>query len=634
MIHNDQTKTSSWRLWANGALMAGREFCYSLEIVSVTPVMKLLGLDDEATSLIWISSPILGLLIGPFIGSFSDRCQARLGRRRPFLIFLCLCAMLGMTLLTFAPYMTSALGSTHSALVIAIVGSQMMDWGLDATETPFRAYTLDCVPQSDQTSAFNIQTFLTGLGGGFGFAMAGAFGIGKREELFYIAIVFITITLALTLFSFKERQFKRRKVIDPTSPSKEDIPQLQPSASGARRKPKKIRFEDNLRSFNQRNPTSAKSASRKAQSEAVLRQTQHRTYPKQISLARGFAMTTTRWASDLYKLTDSSSMPAGLDKDDWSDSDYDLTEDEESTDSSLSNRIDGFLQLQAPLDKVDDDNEITTTISTPCLKQPSQAKLDSNANNIIVDAQFEKRKKKKKQPEMLMEPIITPRNIIKSFTSIPTELRMLCLVDLCTWAALCTFLIYYTDVFGEYVYAGDPEAPANSTEFKQYEAGFKMGCYGLVEYSICMSLGSAIIERFDLYERFPVKYFYAAAYGIVTMCCCVMFAYPNVVTIMSLTWLIGMAISVLYTVPLILLAKYHQSSSYVRKSLPGTKRSYGLDCAILVSQNYCGQLAMSIVVGPLIKTFSSNVIIFLITAVFSSFGFILASFFVHYSVPP
>ena len=44
-----------------------------------------------------------------------------------------------------------------------------------------------------------------------------------------------------------------------------------------------------------------------------------------------------------------------------------------------------------------------------------------------------------------------------------------------------------------------------------------------------------------------------------------MYTYPNVVTIMSLTWLIGMAISVLYTVPLILLAKYHQSNSYVRK---------------------------------------------------------------------
>ena len=224
--------------------------------------MKLLGLNDEATSLIWITSPILGLLIGPFIGSFSvfgvkkspnilssrsssnsrfrvslssvkisllskfrvgihfktpdmvqktlisikDRCAVKLGRRRPFIIFLCLFAIIGMTLLTFAPYMINLIG-IESALIVAIIGSQMMDWGLDATETPFRAYTLDCVPKDDQTSAFNIQTFLTGLGGGFGFAMAGAFGIEKREELYYVAIVFITISLGLTLVSFKGNSF-------------------------------------------------------------------------------------------------------------------------------------------------------------------------------------------------------------------------------------------------------------------------------------------------------------------------------------------------------------------------------------------------------------------------------------------
>ena len=68
-------------------------------------------------------------------------------------------------------------------------------------------------------------------------------------------------------------------------------------------------------------------------------------------------------------------MPAGLDKDDWSDSDYDLTEDEESSDSSLSNRIDGFLALQAPLDKEEINDEITATISTPCLKN-STARID------------------------------------------------------------------------------------------------------------------------------------------------------------------------------------------------------------------------------------------------------------------
>lgn len=212
----------------------------------------------------------------------------------------------------------------------------------------------------------------------------------------------------------------------------------KPPVSGVRRT-KKISFEDNLRSFNQRNPAHT---SRKAQSEAILQNQQK--YPKQISLARGFAMTTTRWASEMYRLTDSSSMPAGLDKDDWSDSDYDLTEDEES-ESDLSNRMDGFLALQAPLDKPHSSDEIEATMSTPCLKN-STAKIDSN-NNVVVETEKEKRRKKpkKKEPEpMLMEPVITPKNIASSFLNIPVELKTLCLVDLCTWAALCTFLIYYT----------------------------------------------------------------------------------------------------------------------------------------------------------------------------------------------
>ena len=40
--------------------------------------------------------------------------------------------------------------------------------------------------------------------------------------------------------------------------------------------------------------------------------------------------------------------------------------------------------------------------------------------------------------------------------------------------------------------------------------------YGLVEYSIFMSLGSAIIEKFDLFEKIPIKNIYALSYGIGT----------------------------------------------------------------------------------------------------------------------
>ena len=51
-----------------------------------------------------------------------------------------------------------------------------------------------------------------------------------------------------------------------------------------------------------------------------------------------------------------------------------------------------------------------------------------------------------------------------------------------------------------------------------------------------------------------------------------MYIFPQVEVILSLTWLIGMAISVLYTVPMLLLSKYHRSSVYKRKVL--------LDCII------------------------------------------------------
>ena len=44
--------------------------------------------------------------------------------------------MIGMSLLTFAPYMINLIG-IESALIVAIIGSQMMDWGLEISCSVF-----------------------------------------------------------------------------------------------------------------------------------------------------------------------------------------------------------------------------------------------------------------------------------------------------------------------------------------------------------------------------------------------------------------------------------------------------------------------------------------------------------------
>lgn len=57
-----------------------------------------LGLPEQYYSLTWFLSPILGLVFTPVIGTASDRCVLRWGRRRPFILALCVGALLGVAL--------------------------------------------------------------------------------------------------------------------------------------------------------------------------------------------------------------------------------------------------------------------------------------------------------------------------------------------------------------------------------------------------------------------------------------------------------------------------------------------------------------------------------------------------------
>lgn len=60
--------------------------------------LSFLGLPEQYYSLTWFLSPILGLVFTPVIGTASDRCALRWGRRRPFILALCVGVLLGVAL--------------------------------------------------------------------------------------------------------------------------------------------------------------------------------------------------------------------------------------------------------------------------------------------------------------------------------------------------------------------------------------------------------------------------------------------------------------------------------------------------------------------------------------------------------
>ncbi|TSU50001.1 Proton-associated sugar transporter A [Bagarius yarrelli] len=179
----------------NGCILFGIEFSYAMETAYVTPLLLQMGLPDQFYSLVWFISPILGFLLQPILGAWSDRCTSRFGRRRPFILALAI--------------------DTHKwGIVLTVCGVVLMDFSADSADNPSHAYMMDVCSPEDQDRGLNIHALLAGLGGGFGYVVGGVnwdrteFGKsmgGQLRVIYLFTSITLVITTALTLTSIPER---------------------------------------------------------------------------------------------------------------------------------------------------------------------------------------------------------------------------------------------------------------------------------------------------------------------------------------------------------------------------------------------------------------------------------------------
>lgn len=54
---------------------------------------------------------------------------------------------------------------------------------------------------------------------------------------------------------------------------------------------------------------------------------------------------------------------------------------------------------------------------------------------------------------------------------VPVVIRRLFVAELCSWMALMSFMLFYTDFLGEGLYQGMPGAEPESQERKHYDEG-------------------------------------------------------------------------------------------------------------------------------------------------------------------
>lgn len=74
----------------------GVQIAYALQSANISRIFATLGADPHDLSFFWILPPLMGMIVQPLVGSFSDKTWCRWGRRKPYLYLGALVAVLGL----------------------------------------------------------------------------------------------------------------------------------------------------------------------------------------------------------------------------------------------------------------------------------------------------------------------------------------------------------------------------------------------------------------------------------------------------------------------------------------------------------------------------------------------------------
>lgn len=189
----------------------GIQFGFALQNGNTSRILRSFGADVDQLPMFWLVAPLVGMIVQPIIGHYSDKTWNRVGRRKPYFLTGALLSSLALVVLPNA----AVLSSIVPALWIGAGLVMVMDTSFNIAMEPFRALVADNLPDKQRTLGFSVQTFLIGLGavagsylpewlGDHGFSLeAGKTGVADNIRYsFYIgATVFILAILVTVIFS-------------------------------------------------------------------------------------------------------------------------------------------------------------------------------------------------------------------------------------------------------------------------------------------------------------------------------------------------------------------------------------------------------------------------------------------------
>ena len=102
-----KSKLTFWEMWNLSFGFFGVQIAYALQSANISRIFATLGADPHQLSFFWILPPLMGMIVQPLIGKWSDRTWCRMGRRKPYLL---IGALISVLVMIFLPNAGSLVG--------------------------------------------------------------------------------------------------------------------------------------------------------------------------------------------------------------------------------------------------------------------------------------------------------------------------------------------------------------------------------------------------------------------------------------------------------------------------------------------------------------------------------------------
>ncbi len=82
----EKRRLSFWEVWNLSFGFLGIQMGFALQSANASRILQIFGADVEELSWFWIVAPLMGLIVQPIVGHYSDKTWTRMGRRKPFFL--------------------------------------------------------------------------------------------------------------------------------------------------------------------------------------------------------------------------------------------------------------------------------------------------------------------------------------------------------------------------------------------------------------------------------------------------------------------------------------------------------------------------------------------------------------------